>query len=170
MKSELIKELERALAQDPNNANLHYQLALAYEGIGDLQTAVKEYEKALSINPYLSLAYFNLGLIYTKSQAFELAVQKWQKIVDFDGDLDIKAINYHQRTYIIKEAVGIWDKYLGKLTPKDTIGMFYGAFVFLILGKLEKAEEIFLNLVDLNPNFDLAHYYLGISLNLLDKT
>lgn len=68
----LTKELEYAksieqflevLKYIPDNADTHYNLALAYELVGDVERAVKYYKKALDLNPKHVEAKHNLELI-----------------------------------------------------------------------------------------------------------
>lgn len=45
------KAFAQGLAGDPNNAALHYNLAITHEALGDLDGARTEYEKALMLQP-----------------------------------------------------------------------------------------------------------------------
>lgn len=49
----VIRELEQALARDPNYPDSHYSLAGAYARTGEAEPALAELEKALALNPRL---------------------------------------------------------------------------------------------------------------------
>lgn len=42
---------ERALRIDPDNARIHNNLAVAYEGLGRFQEALREYQEAIRLDP-----------------------------------------------------------------------------------------------------------------------
>ncbi len=42
---------ERALRIDPDNARIHNNLAVAYEGLGRFQEALREYQEAARLDP-----------------------------------------------------------------------------------------------------------------------
>ena len=51
-KPELAREkLEKAIEQDPQSADAHTYLALAYDELGDVEKAEKHYERALRLEP-----------------------------------------------------------------------------------------------------------------------
>jgi len=52
--------MNEAIAQDPNNANLYYNLAVVTSDLGDKESAREYYEKAIDIDPTYTNAYLNL--------------------------------------------------------------------------------------------------------------
>jgi len=56
--------LNKALARDPKNAEIHNQLGFAERNRGDLDTAFKHYEQALALNPKHRGAHEYLGEAY----------------------------------------------------------------------------------------------------------
>ncbi len=63
---------EKALEEDPNNSNIHNNLAVAYENFGEYDKAFREYKIALQLDP---------GNYHIKSnfESFELFYQKLKK-------------------------------------------------------------------------------------------
>ncbi len=57
--------------RSPDN---HYNLALAFDAVGDLPAAIKQYEKALALHPHHAKAHFNLGLAYRRQGNHEAAI------------------------------------------------------------------------------------------------
>ena len=55
--------LERAIKQDPKNAQLHNYLGIIRYAQGKRSHAVNELEKAVALNPNLAEANFNLAVI-----------------------------------------------------------------------------------------------------------
>jgi tetratricopeptide (TPR) repeat protein len=56
--------LEKALARDPANAEIHNQLGFAERNRGDLDAAFKHYERALALNPKHRGAHEYVGEAY----------------------------------------------------------------------------------------------------------
>ena len=52
--------MNQAIAQDPNNANLFYNLAVVTSDLGEKEAAREYYEKAIEIDPNYQNAYLNL--------------------------------------------------------------------------------------------------------------
>jgi tetratricopeptide (TPR) repeat protein len=52
--------MSEAIAQDPNNANLYYNLAVVTSDLGEKEAARKYYEKAIEIDANYENAYLNL--------------------------------------------------------------------------------------------------------------
>lgn len=61
--------LIQAIAAEPNNANLHFNLGYLYETEGQNLLALKSYRKAVEINPNYFDAQYNLGVYYYNKAA-----------------------------------------------------------------------------------------------------
>ncbi|MFW6172869.1 MAG: tetratricopeptide repeat protein [Elusimicrobiota bacterium] len=61
-----IKEFKEALKIDAKNAEVHYSLGIAYEGMNDLQEAKESYLKTLDIKPDHKLAKDHLDKLIEK--------------------------------------------------------------------------------------------------------
>jgi DNA-directed RNA polymerase subunit alpha len=57
-----LNELRALAKSDPDNANVHYLLGLAYDNAGRYGEATPEYEKALGLEPHHDAASFRLAL------------------------------------------------------------------------------------------------------------
>lgn len=57
----IINTINAQVEKDPENANLHYYLGIAYSEMGDIEKAEASYRKALAINPDYLDANINLG-------------------------------------------------------------------------------------------------------------
>ena len=57
-----IRDYNRALSIDPENANAYYNRGIAYDDLGRYQDAIRSYNTALSIDPDYANAYINRGI------------------------------------------------------------------------------------------------------------
>jgi Flp pilus assembly protein TadD len=60
-----IAPLQKFLAEEPDVAYAHFQLAYAYTGLKHVPEARREYERAIALDPKMSEAYLNLGILLT---------------------------------------------------------------------------------------------------------
>jgi tetratricopeptide (TPR) repeat protein len=52
--------MTQAIARDPNNANLYFNLGVVTSDLGDNETARAHYEKAIELDPSFESSYLNL--------------------------------------------------------------------------------------------------------------
>jgi tetratricopeptide (TPR) repeat protein len=76
--------LKQAIALNPNNAELQYQLARLYFTLGSFVDSIEISKKALAITPDYPEVYYNLALSYEGSGNVELATQSFQKAIELD--------------------------------------------------------------------------------------
>ena len=70
--SRAILELKNAARATPNDAEVQYQLGLAFSGAGDLRSAVLSFEKAVALNPKHAGAQLHLAQMMTAANTPEL--------------------------------------------------------------------------------------------------
>lgn len=58
-----------------------FQLAVAYEGVGNIEECISGYHRALELDPDYDLAWFNLGGIYWNSLDVGNAVKIWREAI-----------------------------------------------------------------------------------------
>ena len=58
-----------------------FQLAIAREGIGDIQGCIDAYKRALALDEGYDFAWFNLGSVYWNSGNDTAAVSTWRKAI-----------------------------------------------------------------------------------------
>ncbi len=68
-----ISFLEPACQQFPNNENLLFELAFAYDKVGDIENGLRTYNKLLEVNPFSENAWYNIGILYIKNKELETA-------------------------------------------------------------------------------------------------
>lgn len=154
-----IRTLERAIYDDPTNADLYIDLARCYSSIDDLAQAVRQLEKAKQIAPHHTQASFELGVTYSRQAAYENAVREWEKMVDADGDLDLDSIE-RTRFSSIRAAAEAWRLY-GRNRDDNIFKFYHLGVAAMALGGFDDALKAFESVVNMNPAFEKALYYLA---------
>jgi len=81
-----ISEYNKALELNSNNADVYYDLGLAYEALRQYEEAIAYYKKAIEVNPNYAHAYRALGGIYGLTGQFEEAKASFEKAVAIDSN------------------------------------------------------------------------------------
>ncbi len=79
-----LREVRDAIAQDPNNANLHYTHGNLLFDLGMYGPATQAYQDALRHNPNMAKAYTNLGLTLRRLGQPEAARGLYLKALEID--------------------------------------------------------------------------------------
>jgi len=81
---EAVRQFERVLQKDPNNAPALQNLGVVALRRNDLLGAADLLQRALDLNPKLPLALNTLGVVRARQGDFSQAVQLWGRAVSFD--------------------------------------------------------------------------------------
>ena len=154
-----IRQLERQIQDEPNNPGVYVDLARCYSSVDELAQAVRYLEKAKQLDPYHVQASFELGVTYSRQASFDSAVREWEKMIDSDGDLDLDTAE-RTRFSAIRAAAEAWRLY--RQNREDNVFKFYNlGIAAMALGGLEDARKAFETVVNMNPAFEKAAYYLA---------
>jgi tetratricopeptide (TPR) repeat protein len=85
--SRAVEAYEKALALDDTNSKAHYDIALAYGELGELEQALAEINRAISLDAEPSRYYYGRAWILLKSGRSDEAMNDFQKAADI-GNLD----------------------------------------------------------------------------------
>jgi Flp pilus assembly protein TadD len=83
-----VAPLQKVIAEQPDFAYAHFQLAYVYTALKRMDEARTEYERTIALEPKMGEAYFNLGLLFLQSEppgsepAFARAVPPLRKAVE----------------------------------------------------------------------------------------
>ena len=95
---EAIVAARAAIAQDPTDANLQYNLGTLCLRAGQLPEAVAALQESLRLDPELQDAYFNLGLTFEAQGAFNDAITCYKKCLavgpDADADIALERVSH----------------------------------------------------------------------------
>lgn len=69
----------KALELDPENPEIHYNLALVYRDLGQHQLALNHFQKTLSLRPDFPEAQIDVGILYTQLKEWDLAIHHFEK-------------------------------------------------------------------------------------------
>jgi Flp pilus assembly protein TadD len=73
------EQIQEMLADDPNDAFLHYGLGMEYAGEGNDEEAVRCFREALRVDPGYIPAYMHAGKFLGRLGRLEEAREAWQK-------------------------------------------------------------------------------------------
>jgi len=152
-----IRQLERAIADKPSDASLHYELAKIYLAGEDWPAAIRILEKATNLDPTFTQANFELGIAYTRMRNWESAVREWEKMTDSDGELKLEGIDYNRHA-LVKAAIATWEQY-ETVAEESIFKHYYVGIAKLVLGKTLASVEAFTDVIKTNPTFEKALYY-----------
>lgn len=82
--------LNQAIALNPGNAELKYQLARLYFTLGSYADSIELSKQALAIAPNYEEAYHNLALSYEGSGDVELATQSFKKTIELERKSNLR--------------------------------------------------------------------------------
>jgi tetratricopeptide (TPR) repeat protein len=120
--SESIDDLKKEIGKDPNNADLHFRLAIAYGLLNNQDAALEEFNKAAEIKPDFALAHLNLGNVYSLKNMPEDAKKEYEKAIELDPKAADAYLNlgviYRYTEKDNQKAVEYWQKFLD-LAPND---------------------------------------------------
>ena len=85
------KELEHALKEKPNYADIHNLLGIVNLNLGMVDSAMSSIKEAIEINDNYVTAHFNMGFILLEQEMYKEAAVEFQKILRIDADNKIAA-------------------------------------------------------------------------------
>ncbi len=165
-----IPPLQKFLAEQPDVAYAHFQLAYAYTALKRPTEARAEYERCIALDPKMAEAQLNLGILLLNADP-KAAIGPLSKAVELrpsqsrpryllgiaqerSGDLAGAAQSFEGVTH---------------LDPKDAEAMTHLGGVTLRLGKAAEAEAKFRQALEIEPKLPAALQGLAQSLELQRK-
>ncbi len=166
-----VAPLQKVIAEQPEFAYAHFQLAYVYTALKKSDEANAEYARTIAIDPKMSEAYLNLGMLLLDKQEDAAAVAPLRKAVellpaqsrpryllavaqDRSGDRAGAAESFHA---------------LLLLDPNDLTAIDYLGWAALRQGRPDEAEARFRRALEVQPNGPEARSGLAHSLDAQKK-
>ncbi len=142
----------------PSSPNNHNNLGDMYGRWGNKQKAIEEFQTAIALKPNYGDAYHNLANVYRELGQIDKALENYENAIKFNPYLwqsyqNIAAIYFEQQQYdksleYIQKATQINPQ---NLNLKNNMGI-----VLLAMGDKQKAKEVFLFVLGIDPNNQVA--------------
>src|SRR5258708_6137826 len=162
---------QRVIAEQPDFAYAHFQLAYVYTALKKTEEARAEYGRTIAIDPKMSEAYLNLGMMLLDKQENASAVAPLRKAVEL---LPAQS----RPRYLLAVAqdragdkAGAAESFeaLSHLDPNDVTAIDYLGWGVLRKGKPAEAEARFRRALEVQPNAPEARRGLAQSLDAQKK-
>ena len=166
-----IAPLQKVLADQPDFAYAHFQLAYVYTALKKADEARAEYERTIAIDPKMAEAYLNLGMLLLDARQDTAAVAPLRKIVE------LLPAQSHPR-YLLAVALDRSGDRAGAaesfeavlhLDPNDITAIDYLGWSALRAGKPEDAEIKFRRALEVQPKAPEGRKGLAESLDAQKK-
>jgi tetratricopeptide (TPR) repeat protein len=178
--AEAVRELEKAVALQPQLLKAHYNLALAYDanGADGLQKEIAELQKLLAIEPKYPRAEFALGKALLKAGNAAEAVSHLQSAVARDQK---SGEAYYQLALALSRvgrkqegatAMAKSRELVAQSQREQTanLDLREGRALLETGGKADEALTRFTRVIHDNPEAPEGHYYLGLALKQKGET
>src|SRR5438874_13197374 len=170
--ADAIAPLQKVIAEHPEFAYAHFQLAYVYTALKRTDEARAEYTRTIAIDPKMSEAYLNLGMVLLDQQEDAAAVAPLRKAVE------LLPAQSHPR-YLLAVALDRSGDHAGAaeafeallhLDPNDVTAINYLGWTALRNGKPIQAEAKFRRGVEIQPKEPEERKGLAESLDAQQKS
>ena len=166
-----IAPLQRVIADQPEFAYAHFQLAYVYTALKNIAEARAEYSRTIALDPKMSEAYLNLGMLLLDAQENAAAVPPLRKAVEL---LPAQSRPRYLLAVALDrsgDATGAAESFeaLLHLDPNDITAIAYLGWAAIRQGKPDDAEKRFRRALEVQPNAPEARRGLAQSLDAQKK-
>jgi tetratricopeptide (TPR) repeat protein len=166
-----IPPLQKFLAEKPDIAYGHFQLAYVYTALKRTDEARAEYERTIALDPKMSEAYLNLGVLLLDKHEYAAAIVPFRKAVD------LLPAQSHPRSLLAVAQDRSGDRAgaaetlhaVLRLDPKDLNAINYLGWSAISDGKPGEAEGQFRRALEIDPQAPGALKGLAESLDAQKK-
>lgn len=166
-----ITPLQKFIAEKPDVAYAHFQLAYTYTALKRADEARSEYERAIALDPKMSEAYLNLGILLTEREP-SAAVAPLRKAVELLPAQSRPRILLGVAQERSGDLPAAADSFEGavRLDPRDADALLHLANLYLSLKRPADAEPKFRNVLTIQPNSASAALGLAQTLDAQSKS
>ena len=149
-----LSPLQKFIAEKPDVAYAHFQMAYAYTALKRSDEARAEYQRTIALDPKMPEAYLNLGILLLDKQEYAAAVSPLSKAVELlpaqSRPRSLLAVA-QDRSGDQEGAARSFEGVL-HLDPNDVTANHYLADIDLRRGKPAEAEAKFRHALELRPD------------------
>ena len=165
-RGEVIKSCKQAIKIDPDYAETHFNLGVAYGESGKYQKAIKALKQAIRINPDDAEVHYCLGVAYYESGKHEEAIKSYKQAIRIDPDY-ARAHNNLGNAYFesgkYEDAIESYKQAI-RIDPDYADAHYNLACSYSLLGDVNKALESLGRSIDLGFD-DIKHIENDSDLN-----
>ncbi|MEN8257444.1 MAG: tetratricopeptide repeat protein [Thermodesulfobacteriota bacterium] len=151
------------LADEPDNPQLCYLLALLYFEKGDINEAGHWFSRTVSLAPEAAPAHYNLGVIFFEQGDFSKAAKAYQeaaKLCPDDGDIFFNLGLTWKKLRQFDKALDCYKKVLS-LSPGDHDALYNIGVLYKDMGQSAHSIRAFEQVLEINPNHAQSLNNLG---------
>ncbi len=168
-----LKEYERALQINPNDATTHHWFGLdTLASLGQQERELAELKRALELDPLSLVINSNLGVGYIHNGRLEDAIAQSRKTIEMDSSFYYARLYYGEALELqgkIPEAIAQYEK--ATAVTDDPVALGTLGHIYGVAGRKDEARKIFEKLRELRAHRYIAAYSLVlVSLGLDDRT
>ena len=165
-----VNPLQKFIAEKPDVAFAHFQLAYAYTALKRSDEARAEYQRTIDLDPKMSEAYLNLGILLSESDP-AAAVAPLRKVVELLPTQSRPRFLLAMTQEHSGDFAGAADTLEGalRLDPRDTEATLHLAHLYLNLKRPANAEQKFRDALNAQPNSAAAALGLAQCLDAQNK-
>jgi tetratricopeptide (TPR) repeat protein len=153
-----------ALRADPKNPQLHYNLSLALDQLGDRATERQELEKAIQLDPELAVAHNQLGVLDLQSNRASEAEKEFKRAIAGDPRYAEAQNNLgvlYNREGKDQDAATLYQQAIDS-DPKYTKALVNLGLLLAQHGQVAQGEQQLRAAIQINPSDPSAYTALGM--------
>jgi Flp pilus assembly protein TadD len=165
-----VSPLQKVIADQPEFAYAHFQLAYVYAALKKVDEARAEYERTVALDPKMPEAYLNLGiLLLDKEPAAAIApLRKAVELLPSQSRPRFLLGVAQERSGDVAKAADSFEGAV-RLDPRDAETLVHLGNLYLQLKRPAEAESKFANALEIQPNGPQALLGLAQSLDAQKK-
>jgi tetratricopeptide (TPR) repeat protein len=179
MYEDAIKVLKEAIRFRPDDLDANSNLATTYYIMGDMDKASEQMRKLLALDPDNAEAHNISGLLYYRKGLYNAALDEFQIAVKLDPDnkqyshnlgsvlaelgRDDEANDAFQKASGLEEGEEMRREFAVKLRENKIKKLYNEGHTALESLNINKAIELFQQVLELDPNMMRAHFNLGVA-------
>lgn len=167
-----LEQFMKAVKIDPENPELHHNLALVYQELGEYNLSLQHFQKALALNPHFPEALNNMGVLYVQLKEWDRALQCFQDAADdilyktpYFAYHNIGSVYFHKGQYL--KAIENYQKALA-VEPSYLQAYYDLASAYEAIHRDEEAIQTYHQILRIDPqswdaHLDLAKLYIRLN-------